>query len=118
MLTEKFQSDLLERRYGLYCRMSSGRFFVSLKDVSRSKNILKIKTLVKEGFNITPSLKVQEDYSYVVEIVFLDVDEGLDDVEFIQLGEEFRRTSDNIAGNLSHKTRDVFASCCWNQLEK
>ena len=69
---------------------------------------VKIKTLVKKGFDVTPSLKVQED-SFL-----LDVDQCLDDVEFIQLGEESRQISDNIAGYLSHKTRDVFASCCGN----
>ena len=37
--------------------MSGGRFLVSIKDAMRSENILKIKSLVKEGFDIDPSLK-------------------------------------------------------------
>ena len=117
VLTAKFQSDPLERRYGQYRQMSGGRFLVSLKDVSRSENILKIKTLVKEGFDVTPSLKVQEDYSHAEENLLFDVDQCLGDVESIQLGEESRQISDNIAGYLSHKTRDVFASCCGNNLK-
>ena len=42
VLTARFQSDPLERRYGQYRQMSGGRFLVSAKDVNRSENILKI----------------------------------------------------------------------------
>ena len=41
--------------------MSGGRFLVSINDVMRSENILNIKSLVKEGFNIDTSLKENED---------------------------------------------------------
>ena len=38
-------------------------------------------------------------------------------VDSIQLGDTSRQISDKIAENLSHKTRDVFASCCGNNLK-
>ena len=66
------------------------------------------KTLVKEGFDVTLSLKVQEDKSHAEENFLLDVEQFLDDVESIQLGEKSRQISYIIAGHLSHKTRDVF----------
>ena len=117
VLTARFQSDPLERRNGQYRQMSGGRFLIPVKDVSRSENILKVKTLVKEGFDLTPSLKMQEDYSNDVENLLADVDRYLDDVDCIQLGEASREISDNIAGYLCHKTRDLFASCCGNNLK-
>ena len=40
VLTARFQSDPLERRYGQYRQMSGGRFLVSLKDVTISEKIL------------------------------------------------------------------------------
>ena len=42
--------------------MSGGRFIVSIKNVMLSENILKIKILVKEGFNIDPSQKDDGKY--------------------------------------------------------
>ena len=57
VLTTRFQSDPLEKRYSHYLQMSGGRLLVSIKDAMLSENILKIKSLVKEGFNIDPSLK-------------------------------------------------------------
>ena len=62
VLTARFQNDPLEKRYGQYRQMSGGRFLVSIKDVMRSENILKIKSLVKERFNIDPSLKKDGKY--------------------------------------------------------
>ena len=47
VLTARFQSDPLERRYGQYRQMSGGRFLVSLKDVVYSEKILKMKSLIR-----------------------------------------------------------------------
>ena len=49
----RFQSDPIERRFGQYREMNGGRLLVSLKDVMTSENILKVKNLVKEGFDIS-----------------------------------------------------------------
>ena len=63
VLTARFQSDSLEKRYGQYRQMSDGGFLVSAKDVATSDNILKIKSMVKEGFHIDESLKNNESNS-------------------------------------------------------
>ena len=63
VLTARFQSDPLERRYGQYRQMSGGCFLVSLKDVECSEKILKIKSLFREGFVIDEKVKVKEDYT-------------------------------------------------------
>ena len=61
VLTSRFQSDPLEKRHGQYRQMSGGRFMVGLKDVVFSENILKIKSLVKEGLDIDDWVKVTDE---------------------------------------------------------
>ena len=74
VLTSQFQSDPLERRYGQYRQMSERwSFLVGLKDISCLKKILKIKSLVIEGFDINHSVKVDKK-----------VDEELEMSQFIQ----------------------------------
>ena len=63
VLTNRFQYDLLEKRYGQYRQTSGGSFLVSAKDVSNSENVLKVKSLVTAGFEINQSLKVNNDYT-------------------------------------------------------
>ena len=49
VLTGRFQSEPLERRFGQYRQMSGGKFLVGLKDVTISEKIIKIKIIVKES---------------------------------------------------------------------
>ena len=81
--------------------MSGGHFLV------QKTNSLKIKMLAKEDFDVSLSLKVQEHYSHAAENLFLHVNQCLDDVYFIQLGEESKLISDSFSGFLRHRTRDV-----------
>ena len=48
VLTYKFQSDPLERRYGNLRSMSGGRFLVSLTEVNNSQKILLLSSVIKE----------------------------------------------------------------------
>ena len=47
ILTSRFQSDPLERRFGQYRQMSGGRFLVGLRDVTHSQKTTKLKKLTK-----------------------------------------------------------------------
>ena len=58
ILTARFQSDPLERRFGQYRQMSGGRFLVGLKDTICSENFLKIKCLLKEDVDIDEEIKI------------------------------------------------------------
>ena len=49
ILTSKFQSDPIERRFSQYRFMSGGRFLVSLREVCTSEKILRCRTLLKLG---------------------------------------------------------------------
>ena len=42
ILTSRFQSDLLERRFGQYRQMNGGRFLVGLRDVTYPEKVLKL----------------------------------------------------------------------------
>jgi hypothetical protein len=51
VLTSKFQSDPLERRYGNLRSMSGGRFLVSLTEVNNSERILLLRSVIKEDID-------------------------------------------------------------------
>ena len=61
VLTSRFQSNDLERRFGQYRQMNGGRFLVGLKDANISENIMKIKSLLKEGMNIDDTVKERDN---------------------------------------------------------
>ena len=61
VLTARFQSDSIERRFGQYRQMSGGRFLVGLKDVIWSERILKTKSVVKGSIEIKDDIKVTEN---------------------------------------------------------
>ena len=58
ILTARFQSDPLERRFDQYRQMSGGRFLVGFKDTICSEKILKIKCLLKEDIDIDEEIKI------------------------------------------------------------
>ena len=117
VMTARFQSDPLEKRYGQYRQMSGGRFLVSVKDVSRSENICKIKSLVKEGFDIEPSLKVDEVSVEATEQFLKDVASSIPDADSIELNPNSRDVSDNVAGYIARKSKTLLQNCCWNNLK-
>ena len=113
VLTSRFQSDPLEKRYGQYRQMSGGRFLISLKDVFRSEKILKIKSLVKEGFDIDSSFKVDEHQQKTEVDSFLrEIEDQMRDVENMYLTQASREVSDNVAGYIVHKAKNLFGECC------
>ena len=66
--------------------MSGSRFLVSMKDVMTSENILKVKNLVKEGFDIS---EVEEERDFPRDLQKLS--EGVTELllyEDFQLSEE------------------------------
>ena len=65
--------------------MFGGRFLASIKDVMRSENILKIKSLAKEGFNIDPSLIKDEKYEPVIPKLLEEVESTLPNLDTVQL---------------------------------
>lgn len=116
VMTARFQSDPLERRYGQYRQMSGGRFLVSAKDIKNSEKILKINNLLKEGFDIDQQFKMDfQKYDEVRE--FLDnVETAMHDPNSIVLHEDSRQISNHIAGYIARKVETACQGCCADQL--
>ena len=99
VLPVRFQSDALERRYGQYRQMSGGRFLVSLKNVNCSEKILRIKSLLKEGIDMSHNLHF--DVTTDIEEFILSVESNINDSNYTM------RLIDNsrdfiIAGLIAH----------------
>jgi hypothetical protein len=110
VLTARFQSDPLERRYGQYRQMSGGRFLVSLKDVRTSEKILKIKSLVKEGFDIDETVKTSDSLeSRILELMMEFEGTILSRSISFKLQDSSKDISNHIAGYISKK---IHAVCC------
>jgi len=109
VLTSRFQSDPLERRYGQYRQMSGGRFLVGLKDVSSSEKILKIKSLVKEGFDINDSVKVDQKTDEELEKFKRSVNHIIIDSDRIRLSDETKEISDNVGGYIARGVVKIYS---------
>ncbi|XP_047127382.1 uncharacterized protein LOC124808407 [Hydra vulgaris] len=114
VLTARFQSDPLERRFGQYRQMSGGRFLVGLKDVTISEKILKIKSIVKESINFDDSLKVPESENNLTDWknFLLDIDEAQCTPEIMTLAPESWEVGAHIAGYIAKKLKKRFGTCC------
>ena len=116
VLTARFQTDRLERRYGQYRQMSGGRFLVSARDVSNSENILKIKSLVKAGFDITEDLKINNDYSEERNTLLINAESVIKDENSLKLDESSKDISNYVAGYIAHKSSKAYQNCCGNRM--
>ena len=109
VLTNRFQTDPLEKRYGQYRKMSGGRFLVSAKDVSNSENVLKVKSLVKACFDISEPLKVNNDYSEARLTMLTSVESSIKDDNCLQLNESSRDVANHVAGTKLKKRLIIVA---------
>ena len=90
--------------------------YISLKDVICSENILKIRSLVKEGFEIT-SIKSTDGELHGRDLQNLcsSVRSMIND-KHICLSEASKQISDHIAGCIAHQTRKLCEGCCDEKL--
>ena len=110
MLTARFQSDSIEKRFGQYCQMTGGRILVGLKDVIWGERILKIKSLVKESIDIKSDIKVTENDDAIQQELFDNIREiGFDNV---MLSDEAREVAARISGYMAKKLVKKFGHCC------
>ena len=89
--------------------MSGGRFLVSLKDVVTSEKILKMKSLLREGFDIN------EDE---LNILGIDIEKIIGDASHVSLSEKSKNISNHVAGYVAHQLRKFVNECCWQRLLK
>ena len=113
VLTARFQNDPIERRFGQYRQMSGGRFLVGLWDVLCSKEIVKVKSLIKAGINpLDKNLKIthSDDNNYDK---LLDRIQRLD-FDHVTLSEESREVVAHVAGYIAKKLVKKFGECSQN----
>ena len=109
VLTARFQSDSIERRFGQYRQMSGGRFLRRLKDVIWKEKILKIKSLVKESIDIKDDIKVTENEDAIQQEVFDNIIEiGFENVMLL---EETREVAAHTSGYIAKKLVKNFGRC-------
>lgn len=113
VLTSRFQSDPLERRYGQYRQMSGGRFLVSLMNIQTSEKILKIKTLVQEGMSINESVKINSSHDIDVQEMLEKFDDTIINASAsIELNQDSKQISDYIAGYITVKIKNHYCDTC------
>ena len=112
VLTARFQSDPLERRFGQYRQMSGGRFLVGLKDVVHSEKIIKIKSLVREGIDVDDNVKeIDPDKGTKLTDLLLAIDELNLCPDRLKLDQGSREVAVTIAGYAAKKFLKSNACC-------
>ena len=105
VMTARFESDPIEKRFGQYRQMSGGRFLVSLKDALCSERIIKLKSLVKEGIDICNSDVKKTDDQKIIKLQYSSLNN-------VSLSEDIREVAFHIAGYIEKKVSKRFGKCC------
>ena len=115
VLTSRFQSDPLERRFGQYRQMSGGRFLVSLREVLCSENILKMKSILKENLQVSEVLKDDSTYS---ETDLKQIEGRMREitVEDANLNQQSREVCVYVSGYVAKKVKIHLENCCEQML--
>ena len=104
VLTVRFQSDALERRFSRYRQMNGGNFLVSLREVNSSEKILLLRTMVKEGINFWEDASLYKSVdSDVLENFHIEISEIADDIISAELSEDSQQVSANVAGYIARQ---------------
>ena len=115
VLTARFQTDPIERRFGQYRQMSGGPFLVSAKDVNCSEKIVKIKSLIKEGIDIDESVRSKETIANESEFIS-SVKATLDGMNMSTLTDDTKQVVNHVAGYIAKKAAKSCNDCCEHQL--
>ena len=104
VMTTRFQSDPLERRFSQYRQMSGGRFLVSLREVINSERILACRALIKQNVNFwEEDLAVEKT---VLSENFMEyLQENSNDISAASISEDSSEVATTIAGYIAKKLR-------------
>ena len=112
ILTARFQSDPLERRFGQYRQMSGGRFLVSLKDTTCSEKIIKMKSLLKVGVDIDESVRPDTNESLLKKEFLSDIDKLRILPDSVKLSSDSREVAVHVAGYIAKKLKEKEGYAC------
>ena len=108
ILTRRFQSDPLEKRFSQYRQMSGGRFLVSLREIYSSERILACRSLLKENINFwDDDLKPLQkcDYSNLLNLL----SNCEQDIDELSLSSNSKEVAYSIAGYVAKKLMKRFS---------
>ena len=112
IMTSRFQSDPLERRFSQYRQMSDGRFLVVLREATSSEKIIKLKTLLKDDIDISNIMDSNVEHDENIETLLHHVDLSCCSDEMVTLSEDSREVGIYIAGYVAKKLKERFGDCC------
>ena len=98
IITSRFQSDPLERRFDQYRKMSGGRFLVVLREATLSEEIIKLKTLLKDDIGISNIMDSNVQHDENTETLLHHVDLSCCSDEIVTLSQDSRAVGIYIAG--------------------
>ena len=104
VLTARFQTDPLERRFSRYRQMSGGRFLIGLRELECSERIIAITSLIKASVDFWNE-DVRPDEEQVEHIAWLnlELDKISDDIDTCMLDANAIQVSAVIAGYAARK---------------
>ena len=98
IMTSRFQSDPLEKRFGQFQQMSGGRFLVGLREATSSGKIIKLKTLLKNDISISNIMESNVEHDENVETLLHHIDLSCRSDKMVTLSEDSRQVGIYIAG--------------------
>ena len=110
IMTSRFQSDPLERRFGQYRQISGGRFLVGLREATSSEKIIKLKTLLKDDIDISNIMDSNVEHDENIETLLHHVDLSRCSEEIVTLSEESREVAIYIAGYIAKNWKNALVT--------
>ena len=104
VLTARFQTDPLERRFSRYRQMSGGRFLIGLRELECSERILSMSSLIKEGIDFwKEDVRPSDNQSEAISWLNSKLDEVREDIDSCMLNPDAIQVSAVIAGYAARK---------------
>ena len=120
VLTVRFQSDALERRFSRYRQMNGGNFLVSLREVQSSEKILLLCSMVKEGINFwedDSGVYKEMDQDSLMNF-HVDISEMANEITSAELSSDSQQVSANVAGYIARQLQErIDCSECASKVE-
>ena len=98
IMTSRFQSNPLEKRFGQYRQMSGGRFLVRLREATSSEKIIKLKILLKDDIEISNIMDSNVEQDENIETLLHQVGLSRCSGEMVTLSKDSREVGIYIAG--------------------
>ena len=112
IITSRFQSDPLKRRFGQYRQMSGRRFLLGLREETSSEKIIKLKTLLKYDIDISNIMDSNVEHDENIETLLHHVDISHCSDEMVTLSEDSRELAICITGYVAKKLKERFGYFC------